>query len=277
VFSFTDGNGCELSNLSVELVNPVAVLVQISDTGGGPIRSSNNVLRNIHVPDAGDHLGTFWRIGGGQDVKNDLMRGYDLDVAGCRVGVLIEGRNSVDNELYGCIFKGRSAGKVGIRTIDGGAIRVFGGSVNQFTDSAFDIDTRNGVALLASGVYLEKCRRLLTAPAPTPPRVTTHVTILDGLRWGSDASEIPASGEIVDYSGGTLIVRGCWFWTGTPSKTKYRFRYSTTQTLGDFVFEDCRVRAANKTGHWPGLPPRSVRGSLLHAGPLDQPIPMPAA
>jgi hypothetical protein len=103
------------------------------------------------------------------------------------------------------------------------------------------------------------------------------VTILDGLRWGSDASEIPASGEIVDYSGGTLIVRGCWFWTGTPSKTKYRFRYSTTQTLGDFVFEDCRVRATNKTGHWPGLPPRSVRGSLLHAGPLGKPIPMPAA
>jgi hypothetical protein len=276
VFSFTDGNGCQLSNLSVELVNPASILVQMCDSNTGPVRSSNNILRSIHVPDASDLLGTFWRIGGGQDVKNDFMRGYDLDVAGCRVGLLVEGRNSLNNELYGCLFKGRTAGKIGIRTIGGGSLRMFGGSLNQFAESAFDLDTRNGVALVASGVHMEKCHRLITAPAPTPPGVTTHVAILDGLRWGSDASEIPADGEIVDYSGGTLLVRGCWFWTGTPNKTEYRFRYGTTQTLGDFIFEDCRVRARNKFGHWPGLPPNSVRGSLLYAGALNKPIPMPA-
>lgn len=275
VFCFTDGNGCQLSNLSVELVNRASILVQMSDSGDGPIRSSSNVLRNIYVPDASERLGTFWRIGGGKDVKNDFMRGYDLDVSGCEVGVVVEGRNSVNHELYGCQFKGRTGGKVGIRTIDGGSVRMFGGSLNQFKESAFDIDTRNGVALVASGVYLEKCRRLLTAPAPIRPAVTTHVAILDGLRWGSAAADLPADGEIIHYSGGTLIVRGCWFWTSTPNETEYRFRYSTTQTHGDFVFEDCRVRAKNEDGHWPGEPPNSVRGSLLHAGPPNQPVPMP--
>src|SRR5262245_21653050 len=58
VFSFTDGNGCQLSNVSVELVKPAATLVQMCDTNTGPIRSSNNILRNVHVPDAGERLGT---------------------------------------------------------------------------------------------------------------------------------------------------------------------------------------------------------------------------
>ena len=222
VFCFTDGNGCQLSNLSVELVNRASILVQMSDSGDGPIRSSGNVLRNIYVPDASERLGTFWRIGGGKDNKNDFMRGYDLDVSGCEVGVVVEGRNSVNHELYGCQFKGRTGGKVGIRTIDGGSVRMFGGSLNQFA-----------------------------------------------------ASDLPANGEIIRYSGGTLVVRGCWFWTSTPNETEYRFRYTTTQTLGDFIFEDCRVRAKNEGGHWPGLPPNSVRGSLLHAGPPNQPVPMP--
>jgi hypothetical protein len=92
----------------------------------------------------------------------------------------------------------------------------------QFAESVFDIDTRNGVALIASGVHVEKCARLLVAPEPETPAITTHITILDGVRWGSDATEIPDNGEIIDYSGGTLIVRGCWFWTGTPSETAYR-------------------------------------------------------
>ena len=275
VFRFTDGNSCELSNIAVELVNKASMLVEMCDSGSGPIRSSHNILRNIYVPDASDRLGIFWRIGGGVDQKNDLMRGYDLDVAGCEVGVLIEGRNALNQELYGCQFKGRTGGRVGIRTSGGGSVRMFGGSLIQFTEVAFDIDTPRGVALLATGVHLEKCRRLITARPPEAPEVTTHVAILDGLRWGSDASEIPANGEIIDYSGGTLIVRGCWFGTGTPNETEYKFRYGTTQTIGDFVFEDCRVRASNAYGHWPDLPPRSVLGSLLHVGPLNQPVPMP--
>jgi hypothetical protein len=164
---------------------------------------------------------------------------------------------------------------MGIRTIGGGSVRMVGGALIQFTESAFDIDTRNGVALTASGVHLEKCGRLISAPAPDAPGITTHITILDGLRWGSDVSEIPPNGEIINYSGGTLVVRGCWFWTGTPNATVYKFRYGTTQPIGDFIFEDCRVRASNSHGHWPGLAPNSVRGSLLYAGPADEPEPMP--
>lgn len=87
----------------------------------------------------------------------------------------------------------------------------------------------------------------------------------------------PENGEIVDYSGGTLIVRGCWFWTGTPKETEYRFRYTTTQYTGDFSFEDCRVRAANPSGHWPGLAPNSVRGTLLYVRTSPEPQPMPPA
>ena len=276
VFRFSDCNGCGLSNLSVELVNRASTLVQMCDTGEGPIRSSHNVLRDIHVPDASERLDVFWHIGGGVDAKNDLMRGYDLDVAGARVGVLVEGRNSVQHKLYGCQFKGRTGGEVGIRISGGGSVRMFGGSVVQLADTAFEIDSPRGVALFAAGVHLEKCRRLLRAPEPVPPEVVTHIVILDGLRWGSDATEIPESGEIIDYSGGTLIVRGCWFWTGTPNETEYRFKYTTTQTLGDFIFEDCRVRAANPGGHWTGMAPASVRGSLLHIGPLDKPVPLPA-
>jgi len=199
VFRFTDGNGCELSNVAVEMVNPASTLVQMLDSGTGAIRSSHNILRNIYVPDASGKLETFWRIGGGKDQKNDLMRGYELDVAGCEIGVLVEGRNALNQELYGCQFKGRAGGRVGIRTIGGGSIRMFGGSLVQFSETAYDIDTPRGVALLASGLHLEKCHRLITAPPPDAPDVTTHVTILDGLRWGSDASEIPPSGEIIEY------------------------------------------------------------------------------
>jgi hypothetical protein len=48
-------------------------------------------LRNIHVPDASGKIGTFWRIGGGADQKNDFMRGYNLDISGCEIGLLVEG------------------------------------------------------------------------------------------------------------------------------------------------------------------------------------------
>lgn len=275
VFRFTDGNGCELSDVMVELVNPALTLVQMLDSGTGPLRSSHNTLRNIFVPDASGKLGTFWRIGGGADQKNDFMRGDNLNVAGCEVGVEVEGRQALNQELSGCQFKGRRAGRTGIRTSNGGSVRVFGGSLIQFAESAFAIDTRNGVALAAYGVHVESCARLITAPGPDPPDITTHIVILDGLRWASPAREIPPAEEIIDYSGGSLVVRGCWFGTGTPRKTVYRFRYDTTQSIGDFVFEDCRVRASNATGHWPGRPPRSVSGSLLYVGAGREPQPMP--
>jgi hypothetical protein len=275
VFRFSDASGCELSGITIELVSPAAVVVQMLDSGSGPVRSSHNTLRSIHVPDASGKIGTFWWIGGGADQKNDFMRGYDLDVSGCEIGVLVEGRNALNHELYGCLFKGRTSGKTGIRTANGGSVRMFGGAFVQFTETVFDVDTRNGVALIASGVHVEKCARLLVAPPPDAPAITTHITILDGVRWGSDVTEIPESGEIIDYSGGTLIVRGCWFWTGTPKQTSYKFRYTTTQAAGDFIFEDCRVRAANPAGHWPGLPPNSVRGTLLYVGASTQPQPMP--
>jgi len=188
------------------------------------------------------------------------------------VGVVVEGKNSVNRVLTGCQFKGRSAGKIGIRTSDGGSIRVVGGSLVQFHDAAFDIDTRNDVALATYCVHVEKCRRLLIS-APTPDS-TASIVILDGLRWGSAATEMPGSGEIADYTGGKLIVPGGWLGTSTPKKTVYRFRYGATDEYGDFVFEDCRVRASNPDGHWPGRPRRSVAGSLLHL-PQRQPQPMP--
>ena len=274
VFSFTDGNRCELSDVTVELVNRAKTLVQMCDTKTGPIRSSHNTLRNISVPDAGTNLETFWHIGGGEDNKNDFIRGDQLDVAGCEVGVVVEGKNSLNHVLTGCQFKGRAAGQVGIRTSDGGSIRVFGGCFNQFNSSVFDLDTRNGVALAAYGVHTEKCRRLLTSPSA--PGTTSSIVILDGLRWGSAAAEMPNNGEIIAYNDGTLVVHGCWFGTSTPNKTVYRFRYSATTQPGDFVFEDCRVRAANSDGHWPGQPPRSVAGSLLDL-PNQPPQPMPAS
>jgi hypothetical protein len=88
--------------------------------------------------------------------------------------------------------------------------------------------------------------------AGTPDKgVTTHVAVLDALRWGSKADELAAAGEIVDYSGGTLIIRGCWFGTGTPDLTEYTFRYGTTQPEGDFIFEDCRVRRSMTPGSFP--------------------------
>jgi hypothetical protein len=64
MFRLTDGNGCGLSDFTVELARPAKTLVHILDSGSGPVRSSHNTLRNIHVPDAGDRLETFWRIGG---------------------------------------------------------------------------------------------------------------------------------------------------------------------------------------------------------------------
>jgi hypothetical protein len=282
VFRFTDGNGCELSDVMIEVVEPAQELVKMCDSNDGTVRSSHNILRNIYVPDASYKLGIFWHIGGGEDNKNDFMRGYNLDVTGCETGVLIEGRNSLNHELYGCVFKGRAGGDTAIRTAAGGSVRMFGGGVIQFSESAFDIDTRNGVALVASGVHVEQCGRLIRAPEPDPSEINTHTAILDGIRWGSAATVIPPSGEIIDYSGGTLIVRGCWFGTRTPKETVYRFKYTTTQSIGDlpigdFIFEDCRVRAVNDTGHWPGLAPNSVRGSLLYAGTSPQPVPMPVA
>jgi hypothetical protein len=190
--------------------------------------------------------------------------------------VSVEGRNSLNHELRGCLFKGRSAGRVAVRTMGGGSIRMFGGAVVQFTDTVFDIDTANGVALRASGVHIEKCARLIHTPTPSASTITTHVVVLDGLRWGSDVDELPADGAIVDYWGGTLIVRGCWFGTGTPRKTVYAFRYDSAQAVGDFVFEDCRVRSSNGSGHWPGRRPDSVRGSLLYIAQSDDPIPIPS-
>jgi hypothetical protein len=275
VFRFTDSNGCELSDVMVELVNPALTLVQMLDSGTGPVRSSHNILRNIFVPDASGRLGTFWRIGGGADQKNDFMRGENLDVSGCEVGLVVEGRNALNQELYACQFKGRTAGRIGIGTSDGGSVRVFGGALIQFAESAFAIDTRNGVALAAYGVHVENCGRLITAPRPSPSDITTHTVVLDALRWGSPSGEVAADGEIIAYSGGTLVVRGCWFGTGTPGQTVYQFRYDTTQSIGDFVFEDCRVRASNATGHWPGRPPRSVAGSLLYVATSSEPRPMP--
>lgn len=273
VFRFTDGNGCELADVSVELDEPVEVMVQMLDSGKGPIRSSHNLLRNIHVPDAGDRLGTFWKIGGGADQKNDFMRGYDLDVSGCATGVSVEGRNSLNNELYGCVFKGRTAGTTGLRTVDGGSLRMYGGALIQFEESAIHLDSRRGVAVVASGVHVEKCGRLITALARDDD--VSHIAVLDGVRWGSNADEIPADGEIIQFAGGTLVVRGCWIGTGTPNQTTYRFRYTTPNDYGDFVLEDCRVRANSLVGLFPGLPPTSVRGSLIHVGAGGQPQPIP--
>jgi hypothetical protein len=276
VFRFTDGNGCAVSDVMVELVNPALTVVQMLDSGGGPIRSSHNTLRNIFVPDASGNLGTFWLIGGGVDQKNDFMRGDNLNVAGCEIGLVVEGRQALNHELTGCQFKGRTAGRTGIRTSNGGSVRVFGGSLIQFTEAAIAIDTRNGVALTAYGTHVESCGRLLIAPSPASPDITTHTVILNGLRWGSPSGEVAADGEIIAYSGGSLVVSGCWFGTGKPEETVYRFRYNTTQSIGDFVFEDCRVRASNASGHWPGRPPRSVAGSLLYVGASREPQPMPS-
>jgi hypothetical protein len=50
----------------------------------------------------------------------------------------------------------------------------------------------------------------------------------------------------------------------------------TTQPEGHFIFEDCRVRAANEYGHFTGLPPDIVRGTLLYVATSDVPVPMPA-
>jgi hypothetical protein len=277
VFRFTDGNGCALSDVMVELVIRARTLVQMRDSGDGPIRSSNNTLRNIFVPDASGKLGTFWRIGGGADQKNDFMRGENLNVSGCEVALLVQGRNALNQELYGCQFKGRAAGQIGIRTSNGGSVRMVGGSLIQFAQSAFAIDTRNGVALAAYGVHVEECARLITASGPASSEITTHVVVLHALRWGSPSGEVAPDGEIIRYSGGTLVVRDCWFGTGTPEKTVYKFWYDTTQSIGDFVFEDCRVRASNATGHWPARPPRSVAGSLLYVGSSQDPQPMPAS
>jgi hypothetical protein len=176
------------------------------DTKTGPIRSSQNTLRNISVPDAGKNLETFWNIGGGEDNKNDFMRGDQLNVTGCEVGVVIEGKNALNHVLTGCQFKGRSAGQVGIRTSDGGSIRVFGGCFIQFANAVFDLDTLNGVAVAAYGVHIEECRRSLITPSAAPGP-TSSIVILDGLRWGSAASEMPKDGEIVTYQDGT---RGPW-------------------------------------------------------------------
>ncbi len=151
---------------------------------------------------------------------------------------------------------------------------MFGGGLIQFAESAFDIDTRNVVALLATGVHVEKCGRLIIAPEPVTG-VATHIALLDSLRWGSKSDELAAGGEIVNYSGGTLIIRGCWFGTGTPELTQYSFCYSTTQPEGVLIFEDCRVPAANDTGFFPGGPPTSVRGTLLYIANSDTPVPMP--
>lgn len=274
VFSFVDGNGCGLSDVSVDLVTRAETLVEMKDSGGGPIRSSNNLLRNIVVPDAGGKLGTFWHIGGGADQKNDFMRGELLDISGCEVGLWVEGRNALNHELYGCQFKGRADGKTGVRT-DGGSVRMFGGSINQFRHAAFDVGTRNGVALAAYGVHVEGCGRLITAAKPRPGDISSSIVVMDAVRWGSPSGDVSPDGEIIAYSGGTLVVRGCWFGTGTPKATSYRFRYETTQTFGDFVFEDCRVRAANASGHWPGQGPRSLAGSLLYVGTSNAPQPMP--
>lgn len=84
------------------------------------------------------------------------MRAYDLDVSACEAGV-VEGQNSLNNELYGCVFKGRAAGTTGLRTLGGGSLRMFSGAFIQFEESAVRIDTRRGVAVLASGVHVEKC------------------------------------------------------------------------------------------------------------------------
>lgn len=180
--------------------------------------------------------------------------------------------------MFGCVFKGRDAGQTGIRTSNGGSVRLFGGAVNQFALAAFEIDTRSGVALAAYGVHVESCARLIVAPRPPggrPSEITSHIVVLDGIRWGSPSGEVARDGEIIAYSGGTLVVRDCWFGTGTPEKTVYKFRYDTTQLSGDFVFEDCRVRASNASGHWPGLPPRSTAGGLLYVGTSIEPQPMP--
>jgi hypothetical protein len=272
VFSFTDGNRCELADVTVELVHRATTLVQMCDTNTGPIRSSHNTLRNVSVPDAGKNLGTFWHIGGGEDNKNDFMRGDQLDVTGCEVGVVVEGKNSLNHLLTGCQFKGRSVGQVGLRTNAGGSVRVFGGCFIQFAGTVFEIDTPNGVALAAHGVHIEKCGQLLTSPSTRD--TTSSIVILDGVRWGSAATQMPNGGEIINFRDGSLIVRGCWFGTSTPNKTVYRFCYKTTNHPGDFVFEDCRVRASNPNGHWPGKPPRSVAGSLLEL-PRQPPQPMP--
>jgi hypothetical protein len=274
VFRFTNASGCELADVSVELEHPVDVLVQMKDDGEGPIRSSHDVLRNIHLPDAGENLGTFWHIGGGVDLKNDYMRGYDLDVAGCGLGVVVDGRNALNHELYGCVFKGRAAGRTGVR-IDGGSLRMFGGALIQFTVSAIALDSPRGVAVTATGVHVEKCLRLITSTVPTG-EIAAHIAVLDGVRWGSNSDEIPDDGEIVAFDGGTLIVRGCWFGTGTVNKTAYRFRYTTQQVHGDFVFEDNRIRAATKEGLFPGRSPTSVRGSLIQVGVGGEPEPVPA-
>src|SRR4029453_989927 len=117
---------------------------------------------------------------------------------------------------------------------------------------AFDTDTARGVALVANGVHVESCSRLIIASRPRAGDITTCIVVLDGVRWGSPSGEGAANGEIIAYSGGPLVVRDCWFGTGTPEKTVYKFRYDTTQPIGDFVFEDCTVRASNASGHWPG-------------------------
>lgn len=91
VFRFSDASGCELSDVTIEFVSRAETVVEMCDTGSGPLRSSQNTLRNIHVPDASGKIGTFWRIGGGADQKNDFMRGYNLDISGCEIGLLVEG------------------------------------------------------------------------------------------------------------------------------------------------------------------------------------------
>ena len=146
VFRFSDASGCELSAITIELVSPAAIVVQMLDSGSGPVCASHNTLRNIHVPDASGKIGTFWWIGGGADQKNDFMRGYDLDVSGCEIGVLVEGRNSLNHELYGCLFKRRTGGKTGIRTANGGSVRMFGGALVQFTESVSPLSAGAGAS-----------------------------------------------------------------------------------------------------------------------------------
>jgi hypothetical protein len=61
---------------------------------------------------------------------------------------------------------------------------------------------------------------------------------------------------------------------GTPNLAQYTFNYSSTQPECVFIFEDCRVQAANQYGHFTGLPPSPVRGTLLRVGASDVPVPM---
>lgn len=208
------------------------------------------------------------------DTKNDDSRILNCHITGYTdFGVSYEGEQSINNHIVGCSIVGSTTaplstqcGVTNSRRNDHTATFCISQSqVQRNLYSDFDLRAQTRPVSIRD-VHSEHSGKFVKMVNGTNAGgdVNASPLVVSGCRFSSTASELNADREVISVDTcGPVVVTGCRFGARNAA-IDMKFRVTPPVGAGGFLFEGNVVRTTLATGHFPGMTPNSVAGSLLY-------------